>query len=137
MDSAVRNFPFLNKHKLKIELEIIYTRSDFREVSGAVHFLKILIENHLQTDFSETFLVLQAIVTMPITNAEAERCFSTSKRVKNFLRSTMGENRLTALAMLSIEKEMITEIPNFNELVIEEFISKKNRRADFQFKTCL
>lgn len=110
---------------------------DFREVSGAVHFLKFLIENNLQTDFSETFLVLQAIVTMPITTAEAERCFSTLKRVKTFLRSTMGENRLAALAMLSIEKGMITEIPNFNELVIEEFISKKNRRADFQFKTCL
>lgn len=137
LDSAVRNFPFLNKYKLKTELEIIYRRSDFREVSGAVHFLKFLIENNLQTDFSETFLVLQAIVTMPITTAEAERCFSTLKRVKTFLRSTMGENRLAALAMLSIEKGMITEIPNFNELVIEEFISKKNRRADFQFKTCL
>lgn len=137
LNSAIMNFPFLNKHKLKTELEIIYRRSDFREVSGAVHLLKFLIENNLQVDFSETFLVLQAIVTMPMTTAEAERCFSTLKRIKTFLRSTMGENRLTALAMLSIEKQMIQEIPNFNELVIDAFISKKDRRIDFQFKTCL
>lgn len=44
----------------------------------------------------------------------------------------MGENRLTALAMLSIEKQMIQEILNFNEIVIDEFISKKDRRINFQ-----
>ncbi|XP_057658705.1 zinc finger MYM-type protein 1-like [Diorhabda carinulata] len=137
LNSAIMNFPFLNKDKLKTELEIIYRTSDFREVSGAVHLLKFLIENNLQGDFSETFSVLQAIVTMPMTTAEAERCFSTLKRIKTFLRSTMGENRLTALAMLSIEKQMIQEIPNFNDLVIDKFILKRDRHIDFEFKTCL
>ncbi|XP_072400557.1 zinc finger MYM-type protein 1-like [Diabrotica undecimpunctata] len=134
LESAINNYPFLNKNKLRTELEIVYRRSDFKELSGAVHLLKFLIENNVQEDFSEINLILQVLVTMPMTTAEAERCFSTLKRIKTFLRSTMGQDRLTALAM---KKKMIQEIPNFNELVIEEFISKKDRRLDFQYKTCL
>ncbi|KAK4879423.1 hypothetical protein RN001_007569 [Aquatica leii] len=124
LNSAIRAFPFLDKNKLKTELEIIYRRPDFRE-------------NNLHLDFSETCLVLHIIVTMPMTTAEAERCFSTLQRIKTFLRSTMSQDRLAALPMLSIEKQMIQNIPNFNELVIEEFISKKDRRLQFQYKTCL
>lgn len=137
LETAIRTFKFLDKNKLKTELEIIYRRTDFREVSGAVHLLQFLIENNLLADFSETCLVLHAIVTMPMTTAEAERCFSTLKRIKTFLRSTMSQNRLTALAMLSIEKEMIQDIENFNQLVIEEFISKKDRRLQLEYKTCI
>ncbi|XP_072380630.1 zinc finger MYM-type protein 1-like [Diabrotica undecimpunctata] len=90
LESAINNYPFLNKNKLRTELEIVYRRSDFKELSGAVHLLKFLIENNLQEDFSEINLILQVLVTMPMTTAEAERCFSTLKRIKTFLRSTMG-----------------------------------------------
>ncbi|CAH1981406.1 unnamed protein product [Acanthoscelides obtectus] len=35
-----------------------------------------------------------------MTTAESERCFSTLKRIKTFLRSSMNEERLSAVAML-------------------------------------
>lgn len=60
-----------------------------------------------------------------MTTAEAERSFSTLKRIKTFLRNSITEDRLTALAMLSIEKQMINNIPNFNEEVINRFPEKK------------
>lgn len=69
-----------------------------------------------------------------MTTAESERSFSTLKRIKTFLRSTMCQDRLTALAMCSIEKQLIQETPNFNELVIEHFTRQKERRIDFIYK---
>jgi hypothetical protein len=69
-----------------------------------------------------------------MTSVEAERSFSTLKRIKTFLRNTMVEERLNALAMLSIEKSMINEMSNFNEEVIKVFIQKKDRRIDLIFK---
>jgi len=60
-----------------------------------------------------------------MTSTEAERSFSTVKRIKTFLHSTMSEDRLSALSMLSIEKLMIKNIPNFNEKVIHMFAEKK------------
>lgn len=42
----------------------------------------------------------------------------------------MREDGLTALVMLSVEKQMIQEIQNFNKLVIQKFISQIDRRID-------
>ena len=69
-----------------------------------------------------------------MTSAEAERCFSTLKRIKSFLRATMLNERLSALAMISIENKLISEMTNFNEKVIEYFAKSKDRRAEFIFK---
>lgn len=69
-----------------------------------------------------------------MTTAEAERSFSTLKRIKTFLRSTMSENRLSALSMLSIEKSMINNISNFKEKVINVFAEKKEKRIELIYK---
>lgn len=137
LNEMVRAYPFLDKTRLQTELEIIYKRPDFRKLSGAVHCLKFIIENNLQTVFSATFCLLQLIVTIPMTTAEAERNFSTLKRIKTFLRSTMNEERLSALGMLSMEKKMLQEIPNFNDLVTDKFANLKDRRINFLFRRCV
>lgn len=69
-----------------------------------------------------------------MTSAEAERLFSTFKRIKTFLRNSMAEERLIALAKLLIEKKMVNQIPNFSEEVIKVFTKKKYRRIDLKFK---
>lgn len=45
-----------------------------------------------------------------MTNAEAGIYFSTLKRIKTFLRSTMSQDTLAALAMLAIEKDTIANM---------------------------
>jgi hypothetical protein len=68
-----------------------------------------------------------------MTTAEPETCFSTMKRIKTFLRSTMSEERLSALAMLSMGKNLL-ESSNFKEKVIEAFVLRKDSRMDFPYK---
>ncbi|XP_060855369.1 uncharacterized protein LOC132933049 [Metopolophium dirhodum] len=134
VDETIEAYPFLNKSKLQTELELIYKRTDFRSVIGAVNLLQFIIDNNLEQIFSETFKLIRIIATIPMTSAEAERSFSTLKRIKTFLRNSMAEERLTALAMLSIEKKMVKQISNFNEEVIKVFMKKKDRRIDLEFK---
>ena len=69
-----------------------------------------------------------------MTTAESERSFSTKKRIKTFFRNTMLNERLNALAMLSIEKQMISEMKNFNNTLIDVFATSKNRRLELIFK---
>ena len=40
------------------------------------------------------------LLTMPVTSANTERSFSTLKRIKTYLRSTMVENRLNGLSLM-------------------------------------
>ena len=78
--------------------------------------------------------LLKILITTPMSSCEAERCFSSLKRVKKFLRNTMSEDRLNALAMLSKEKRLIRESINFNNSVVDKFANLKNRRANFLFQ---
>nr|CAH7752778.1 unnamed protein product [Callosobruchus chinensis] len=46
----------------------------------------------------------------------------------------MTEDRLNALAVLSIEKKFVQSFPVFDNKVIEIFSTKKARRMDFMYK---
>ena len=127
-------YPTIAKEKLKTELSILYDRREFHGAKSAVSLLQFLIENNLDKTFSEVSLLLQISLTTPLVSAEAERCFSTLRRIKTFLRNTMTNERLNALAALSIQKEMLRDITNFNDLVMNKFATIKERRASFLYK---
>ena len=135
LEEAVRTYPSLVKAQLRTELEVLYSRSDFHKADGAVAMLQILIENNLHEDtFQQLSELLRIIVTTPMTSSEPERCFSTLKRIKTFLRNTMTEDRLSALAMLAVEKKLVNNIRDFNNKVIDKFAATKTRRMDFLYK---
>lgn len=133
-NKTIEAYPFLDVTKLKTELQLFYKRTDFRDINSSNHLLKFIIENNLILIFSESYKLLKIISTIPMTTAEAKRSFSTLKHIKTFLRNSMTEDRLTALAMLSIEKRIINNIPNFNEEVTNRFTEKKERRIDLTYK---
>lgn len=65
---------------------------------------------------------------MPIANCETERSFSVLKRIKNLLRSTMLDERLSALSRMSIEKELLRSL-DFDD-IIREFARRKARKQN-------
>ncbi|KAL6495855.1 hypothetical protein OROGR_030418 [Orobanche gracilis] len=77
--------------------------------------------------FPNTWIAYRILLTIPVTVASAERSFSKLKLIKNYLRSTMSQERLNGLAMLSIEKKISAEL-DYSDL-IREFAHKKARRV--------
>ena len=90
-----------------------------------------MIENNLQSTFSEVVKLLKILITTPMSTAEAERCFSTLKRIKTVLCSTMTNDRLSALGMITIENKMTTDTIDFNEQVINDFCNIKEQTDGF------
>jgi hypothetical protein len=76
------------------------------------------------TAFPNIVISLQILLTIPITSASAERSFSKLKIIKNYLRNTMSQKRLTELATIAIENKVAKDFKN----VIELFASKKSRK---------
>ncbi|KAL4098636.1 hypothetical protein QTP88_023199 [Uroleucon formosanum] len=76
--------------------------------------------------FPNIKILLQIFTTLPVSTATAERSFSTLRRLKNYLRSTMSEVRLNGLAMLNIHKEI-----DINQ-VVDTFAQKKKRRMELE-----
>lgn len=62
-------------------------------------------------------------MTLGVTSASAERSFSSLRRVKTYFRSTMTNDRLNHLALLSIEREISSSIDMDN--VINKFAIKQ------------
>ncbi|KAL2088089.1 hypothetical protein ACEWY4_016917 [Coilia grayii] len=132
LEDTVEAYPSLDKVRLKTELS--EENEEFKSCSGALALYQVLMENNLQDTLTETVSLLNILITTPMTTSESERCFSTLNRIKTFLRNTMAQDWLNALAMLSIEKKLTRDIPDFNTRVIEKFANQKDRRAKFLYK---
>ena len=57
-------------------------------------------------DFPNLYMLLKITATLPVTTLECERSISTMRRLNNYMRCTMGESRLSALALMHINYDM-------------------------------
>ena len=51
------------------------------------------------------YKVASILATIPATSCSAERSFSALRLIKAFLRSTMGQDRLSSIAVINIERK--------------------------------
>ena len=81
--------------------------------------------------FLITSIAYRIMLTFLVTVASAKRSFSKLKILKSYLRSTMTQERLNELALMTIDRNMLDKVTY--EDVIEKFISTNIRRmTDFK-----
>ena len=85
------------------------------------------LAKELEVTFPNVETALRIYLCIMISNVTGERSFSKLKLIKSYLRSTMGQDRLHSLALLSIESELVREM-NFKD-IIEQFASAKSRKV--------
>ena len=73
--------------------------------------------------------LLRIYLAVPVRSATAEKTFSFLRRLKNYLRETMSQERLNNLLLLHIHKDR-TDIPNMYKIA-EEFAGANSRRRKF------
>jgi hypothetical protein len=79
--------------------------------------------------FQDLYPFVLLVLTLPVSSAQAERTFSTMKRVKNYLRTSMGDQRLSDLCTLSLEQEASFNLLQQPDRVVDEFAEMANRRV--------
>lgn len=75
---------------------------------------------------SEVKRLLQLVLVMPATNASSERSFSALRRIKTYLRTTMGQDRLKNLMLLHVHKERTDALDL--RYVVNEFVGDSEHR---------
>ena len=63
------------------------------------------------------------MMVLPVTSYEAERSFSTLRRLKTYLHTTMSQERLNGLALLNVYKST-TYIPSTMKIRTESVLKK-------------
>ncbi|XP_015433463.1 PREDICTED: zinc finger MYM-type protein 1-like [Dufourea novaeangliae] len=106
--------------------EIKMFRSITQTNYSALDSMNYIVKNNLSEAYPNLLIALQIMLTTPVTVASAERSFSRLKLIKNYLRSSISQERFSSLAILSIESEVANSI-DFDD-VIKDLSSKKARK---------
>lgn len=130
-----RYFDFV---RLKADLTGLYNSQVIRQTCASpAQLLDFLHANDLVVTVPEASKLLSLVLTLPATTVSVERSFSALKRIKTYSRNRTGEERLSSLALISIESARLMRLQKDRETfyndVIEKFVVK-DRRMDFIFK---
>ena len=113
------------KDETNIYNEIVHDNA----VSRPAQVVHDFISNSLNSALPHFFKVAQILSTIPTTSCTAETSFSCLRRLKIYLRSTMGQLRLSNLALIHIERALANQI-NI-ESVIDRFGRRPGRSKHF------
>lgn len=94
------------------------------QVENILQFLDFLKKYKLV--FPETFKIVSISVTVPVSSAGCERTFSCLRRLKNYMRNKMSQERLSDLAIINIEREIVKSLNK--DLIIDYFDAAHNNR---------
>ena len=81
-----------------------------------------------QTLLAEVCTLMRLLLVMPATNATSERSFSTLRRIKSYLRSTMSQERVNHLMILHVYMEITDQLDVIK--VANSFISGHEPRQN-------
>ena len=132
LDVAVREI--LNKFdlpNLAIEAELWRRHCASREPDTTVRICAAI--QMARSFFPAVSDALTIAATLPVTTCTVERSFSTLRRIKTWLRSTMSSNRLNGLAMMSVHQRFVysQSLSSFARSVVNKFARRAPRRLEF------
>ncbi|XP_060866247.1 uncharacterized protein LOC132941980 [Metopolophium dirhodum] len=115
--SIIESRQFIEKSSYEIELNFKNKRIAKKKKMFSYEHTDEPIEN------------VRIMLTIPVSTASAERSFSKLKIIKNYLRNTMTQERLSALAVLSIETKIANNL-NYED-ILKTFSEAKSRKVHF------
>ena len=74
-------------------------------------------ENNLVKSFTKTAKLVNILIVIPMCSTKAERIFSALKRIKTYLRNTMGGSRLNFSSVFSIGRDLVSDCDSFSQEV--------------------
>ncbi|XP_071841190.1 52 kDa repressor of the inhibitor of the protein kinase-like [Apostichopus japonicus] len=106
---------------LRTELEVWHSKC--KNMQNPPDSLLLALHTCNKDLFPNLVVLLQIASVIPVTSCKAERSFSAVRRHKTVLRSTMGEERLTALVLMNT----YYNTPIDTDEVVRKFIEKHPR----------
>ncbi|CAF0831184.1 unnamed protein product, partial [Brachionus calyciflorus] len=97
--------------EIQVWKNYIKNQPEFINEDSCIQKLKDFFgKNNLKNLFPNINKLFQIYLTIPVSSATPERTFSCLKRIKTWLRNSIGQERVSNLAVLNIEKEEIEEL---------------------------
>jgi len=120
----------IQSNEMEMELNrFAFILTHDKSLLHAKDFLNHIYKHDLQELYPNMAIALRVLLTTPVTVASAESSFSRMKIIMNVLRSTMSDERLSDLGIISIESNIARSL-DYNHLV-KQFAHNKASRKPF------
>lgn len=106
---------------LEVRAAVFYVFPD--HISTPAEILDYIYKENLLELYGNLSIALHLLLTLLITIASGERSFCTLKQIQTYLCSTMSQERLNGLAMISIEQRVRRSL-NMED-IIKDFAEAK------------
>ncbi len=119
-----------DKNKLRRQLLKLHEKMSKESIPRKLdNIVKLLLEIDpaVRSMFSDIEMLACLILSTPVSAANAERSFSTLRRLKTWLRTAMSQKRLTHLALLTVHRNKLNKL-DMNGL-ISQFIQTTPERV--------
>lgn len=130
----VSNFYGLDSELLRSEKQIFenYDTDDPCDRNNASTIVKTMYQNGIHEVLPVVYRVFTILATIPATSCSAERSFSCLRRLKTYLRNTMGQDRLSSIAIINIERAYANKtLDNDMQSIINTFGKQHGRNSYF------
>ena len=127
-----KQYGLISEGNRTLEMEIGLMKDIFQRDSGdhndlpsSLHGMLKFIAPH-ERILHILFKCIKIALTIPISSGGVERSFSAMNRINNYLRSSMGNDRLSDLGVLNVNIEMTKDLDK--DRIIDKFAERNERR---------
>lgn len=126
---VVNDYPELSNQALSVQLPMFVQHCRPTNLHSAQVALSKM-SSEMRQLFNQVEQVIRLLLVCPSTSCDAERSFSALRRLKTWLRNSIGQIRLNSAAICNIHKEHLDKISD--ESVAAEFAGTTEiRRSAF------
>jgi hypothetical protein len=137
-ESVIPLYPELiapTRRSFQSQLDMFLSLPEIAQISGqpTLEMCTRVLRNMMPTMramFPQVESLVRLLLVNPASSATAERSFSSLRRLKNYMRSTCGQQRLNNIALCHVHKYIMDAV-DVNELMKEFVLARDNRVAVF------
>ena len=134
---TVSNFYGVDSEMLSSEKSIFenYDCGDPCQRKNVAVMVMTMHQNGLHDILPVLYKVASILATIPATSCSAERSFSALRCIKTFLRPTMGQDRLSSIAVINIERGYANKTMQNDMQRIIDIFGRRSNRCSYFFKS--
>lgn len=112
---------------LETQLDLLPTLVHGQNLDTIEAFSRWLKSSPSRKYLAQVEKLTELVLVLPATNATSERSFSTLRRLKSYLRNSIGQSRLNSCLMLNCYKQITDNIDTGD--IIRQFVQSHSDRA--------
>ena len=120
------DFPSLNSISPELHLWETFWQGKLDETLPSSVSKTLEITHEMKQSFPNIYMALKILATVPVTSCECERAVSVLRRLKTYLRSTMEQERLNGLSLMTIHRDISLD---YDE-ILNRFAREHPRRME-------